>query len=781
MLLKRILLALLLISITLAPATVTRAGEATIRHIYIAGRQYPGSYGELAGYYATLQVRSVLEALGHSAMVWSPEDGSTTIYGLPESPVVIRPGDRIVQLKGRSLTLSIAPYIKNAKLYAPLDFFQQVLHARVEWVTATWEVEITPPPYNQAGGFGPVDADPATFSALGRDGAGRLYLVVATGPKQGLWRSTDHGRTWEEAGQGLTGPATDARLVAAPGETAYLLHAGALWSRPPGAAAWTRVATPDVPDATVIAAAAQEGGLLWVALDRAPSDGQALAYDLYHLDPATGQWQESDLDLAIAGLTTDPAGRLWAYGKWGAAVLTQGAWAPVHWQPTFRVFQIAVRPDDPQWVWALTTEGLRVSQDGGQTWQFSHLPFPADPAHYATFKLLPGVGQEVFLLTGEQGVLYSPTGGGQWYRVTGYWPDARVLDAVMDGERLLLASTGGGVVIPVRIPQPGARPLPRLAPRYIDWGPNLAAEARGAGSLWLDPQQADTAFALITRGEQGEMALLKTTDGGKSWAPLPLPAEPVADEFGRVRTPYLIHHPSRSGHYGLVYADSIQITTDGGATWSAIPAQSRPMNLPTHLTFLESGRLIGSWESRAGSRIIYSDDYKALNHVDGGPGWHIGTLVVNPAVPDRVYACDWDTRHPCQTSADGGLTWQPLAAQPPGVPPQKLHWSPAAPAELFAGRYVSRDGGKSWEPLPYFQEGDKLIHIAIHPKNPQQRAVVTEVATGGRHLLLSRDGGQTWSSVGQPPNSTWIHAIQFDAKGRLWVGADTGIWKLQNF
>lgn len=761
------LLSLALLGMGLAlPA---RAGEAGISAIYLRGNWHPGDYGEFVGDQITLMVRPILEGLGDYPMVWSPEEQSLTVYGAPESPVVVRVGDPVMQLKDRTVTLSLPPYISRNRLHLPTDFFRQGLGARVEWIPATRELEITPYPYSQVGEFGPPGAGPATFSAIGRDGHGRLYLAVADGPRTGLWRSADQGASWQQIDEGLTGPFAGARFLPAPGETAYLLLGGALWSRPPQSAAWSRVAMPV--EGEVVAAAVQSGGELWVALDRHPEDGQALAYDLYRLDPPSGRWQPSDLDLAVTGLTADSHSRLWAYGKWGAAVRENGAWAPIEWEPTLRVFQIVAHADDPRWVWALTHEGIRVSQDGGRTWQFSQLPFPADPAHYADYRLAQGVGTELFLLAGSQGVYYSPTGGGQWFRLTGYWPVATVVDAAMEGDRLFLATTSGGVIIPERIPQPEARQLPRLAPRPVDWGPDLAEGHQGAGGLWLDPEQPDTAYALLTTGGRGR--LYRTVDGGATWDPLPLPF--TESQIG----PILFLHPTRSGSYGVQGSSGLWVTEDGGESWRHLPQEFTPRQMLSHLTMLPSGRILGVFESRGGSSLVYTDDLQRLQRAEGAPGWHITSLVANPAVPDRLYACDWDDRHPCRVSVDGGATWTVLESQPPKEAgwPIQLSWSPAAPDELFAGRFVSRDGGKSWEAQPFWQAADRVLQIAIRPGEPQVRAAV--LATDqGHQVLVTRDGGQSWTSLGRPPGAQWAHAVRFDTAGRLWVGTDAGIFRL---
>lgn len=734
-----------------------------VQTVYIAGKAYPGSLAQMVNDYATLQVRPVLETLG-LGVVWSPEDGSTTVVGSPASPVVIRPGDRMITLKDRAVTLPIAPYFHEGRLHAPLDLFR-ALGIRSEWVSATREIELTPPPYNQVGEFGPPGAGPATFAGLGKDSSGRLYLAVADGPRAGIWRSSDHGLTWEELSEGI-GPVARARFIAGSKGAVYLIPDGAfgMWRLDESARQWVPVDAKLQENHVIEAVVDQEGALWFVA-------GISRIYDAF---PAGVYRYEPRAEFPELGgivdfwLTAD--GTLWAAGtKAGLHRLNGESWEHVLLDlPDRRAYQVVSSPTDPNWMWALAGGTVMASQDGGQTWQDTSPP--TNRERWEEMKLLPGSGTELFLLTGAGGVLYSPTGGGQWFRLTGYWPDATVLDAVMDGERLFLATTSGGAIIPRRIPQPQAAQLSRFAPRAAHWGPNLAEGHQGAGSLWLDPRQSDSAYAWLTLN--GESGLYRTEDGGAHWHELPKPPAALDHSWWR-----FFPHPTQSGHYGLLNPEGIWVTKDAGVTWSHLPYKQAPTSPLGGLTLLESGRILGVMVSRHGSDLLLFDATGTPKQVDMGAYVQIVGPVVNPTQPRQVYLCLTYEDDRCLLSNDEGESWEKLPGLPPLDDRPRLYWSSGDPAELMVGRWVSRDSGRTWQEMPFFQPGDRVIHLTVHPTNPLFRAAVVETDRG-HQLLVSRDGGQNWTPRGRPPGATWVHAALFDGQDRLWLGTDAGIWRL---
>ncbi|WP_374711686.1 stalk domain-containing protein [Symbiobacterium terraclitae] len=650
----RVWLLFLALALLMGSTAPVRASAPPISAVWIAGNYYPGGeLGEMVGDYAVLHSRRVLEALGFWVN-WSPEDGSKTVWGgyLTE-PVVFRPGEKQVTVGDQIFALPVAPYVKDGKMYAPLELFR-AMGLRVEWVSATREVEITPPPYSQVEPFGPAGT---LFTGLGQDEEGRLYLIVGDSSPS-AWQSSDRGATWEPL---------------------------------------------DV-----------------------KGDGEWLA--------------------ELVAADQNPAGATYP-----------GA------------YQVVSSPDDPSWAWALVQGAVMVSQDGGQTWQKAADPWPVNPEKWPDMRLVPGVGREVFLLTGDRGVLYSPTGGGQWFKVTGYWPDAQVRDALVVDGRLFLATTAGGVIIPQRIPQ-AAKALPRLAPKAIDWGGNLTGAFESAGRIWLDPQREGFVYALLSA--EGSQGIYRTADGGATWAPVPgIAVEGWWTGF--------FHHPTESGHYGYQRMDGIWVTRDDGATWHHIAREATLRTLMGNLMFLPSGRVMGNTDGLGGSHLYYSDDLRTLVSAEGAPPWHITSIVANPAVPGTLYACDWSDGRFCLTSTDDGATWQPLAAQPPAEagPPFRLSWGASAPDELIAGRFVTRDGGQTWEPLPFFQEGDRVREIVFHPGDPQHRVALLETDQGIQ-VLVTHDGGQSWASIGHPPGAPNIQSVAIDRAGNLWVSEHAGVWRI---
>jgi photosystem II stability/assembly factor-like uncharacterized protein len=89
---------------------------------------------------------------------------------------------------------------------------------------------------------------------------------------------------------------------------------------------------------------------------------------------------------------------------------------------------------------------------------------------------------------------------------------------------------------------------------------------------------------------------------------------------------------------------------------------------------------------------------------------------------------------------------------------------------LYCGGYVSRDGGRSWEPLSLGISS--VLALAISQEDP-----LLMYAGGCGGVYRSDDGGETWewASAGLDPE-TCVHALQIDAnRGSVWCGASTGV------
>lgn len=125
------------------------------------------------------------------------------------------------------------------------------------------------------------------------------------------------------------------------------------------------------------------------------------------------------------------------------------------------------------------------------------------------------------------------------------------------------------------------------------------------------------------------------------------------------------------------------------------------------------------------------------------PGTDIHAFAQDPDDPRRLVA--FVVGAGVLGSTDGGATWAPLAAQPPGDAPLDLA---AGGGKLYAatgdGIVVSLDGGASWQPLPA-QPAGGAASVTASAADP----LVLYAGTPSG-LSKSSDGGTTWTAVGPP-------------------------------
>jgi photosystem II stability/assembly factor-like uncharacterized protein/sugar lactone lactonase YvrE len=227
--------------------------------------------------------------------------------------------------------------------------------------------------------------------------------------------------------------------------------------------------------------------------------------------------------------------------------------------------------------------------------------------------------------------------------------------------------------------------------RTENGGRTWTAQRTPAKAYWFNSLVAlsptEALVCGVPYGWDGPGVLLRTSDGGQNWTPVPVGA---AD----ARLSSLTFTPSRATGY-LLAGDGLWRSSDGGKSWSRVP-------LPSVSAFNIATR-----------RIIALPDERTV--IVGG---------------NRALVC----------SADGGTTWKshPLPAEAKNPHRQFGALSFASPthgwAVLYGGDTLeTRDGGATWTPstapgLPFFQTAE--IGWAI---NSVQVARTT-------------DGGQSWSA-----------------------------------
>jgi photosystem II stability/assembly factor-like uncharacterized protein len=208
---------------------------------------------------------------------------------------------------------------------------------------------------------------------------------------------------------------------------------------------------------------------------------------------------------------------------------------------------------------------------------------------------------------------------------------------------------------------------------------------------------------------------------------------------------------------------------------------------------------------------------------DDQPTSSIGSIAVAPSDPNVVYVGTGEANIRGNVapgagifkSEDGGKTWKHVWKQVGQIGTMAVH--PKNPDIAFAavlghafgpnperGVYRTKDGGKTWEKVLYKNEETGASDVCIDPNNPrvifagmwQARRRPWELTSGGpgSDLYVSRDGGDTWTSLKKdakkkglpeglwgkigvavaPSNSQRVYALIEAEKGGLFRSDDGG-------
>ncbi len=330
----------------------------------------------------------------------------------------------------------------------------------------------------------------------------------------------------------------------------------------------------------------------------------------------------------------------------------------------------------------------------------------------------PSDPDRVFVAGADGGVWRTSDGGTSWQALTDALPTTAVGALAIDPADPNAIFAGSGEANFANHSRYGLGIY-----RSLDGGDSWEqfAEATFAGrccsAIVVDPGASNTVYAAITRaGGFPEMAAAKG-------------------------------HPGATGDLGLFRS------LDRGVTWtrlSGLPNVSAtsfaldPVN-PSRL-YCGVGHIFGNAQNGVWRSLDGGANWTKL--AGGLPGSQIGrvTVALAPSQPDRVYVL---ITRPADAAGDGAST---------------------------LGAWRSDDGGSSWAsiPVPSMQSsyGWYLSVVSVRPSDPNA------VLMGGVSLERSTSAGASWSTV-TPPHVD-MHALAWDASGRLWAGSDGGVHRSSN-
>ena len=259
--------------------------------------------------------------------------------------------------------------------------------------------------------------------------------------------------------------------------------------------------------------------------------------------------------------------------------------------------------------------------------------------------------------------------------------------------------------------------------------------------LAVDPHDATIVY-IATHG-----GLVRLVDGQR-W-------EYVGD--GRSDLMGFTHHPSErgvmyvSGHPDLSSRlpnpIGVMVSRDGGQSWQPL-ALAGKVDLHA-MTIGADGKTLYGWNV-TGSPGLYRISVRdgTWARVDATGLQDVFGLAAHPQQSDTLLA---GTRAGLVVSRDGGRTWSAMGRALSGVAVTAVAYHPKDRGILHAyaarpdlGLIKSDDGGQQWKSLGFFLgEKDAVNIFAISPHQSE----TLYISTFGSDLYLSRDGGKKWEPL----------------------------------
>ncbi len=338
--------------------------------------------------------------------------------------------------------------------------------------------------------------------------------------------------------------------------------------------------------------------------------------------------------------------------------------------------------------------------------------------------------------------------------------------------------------------------------RFRNIGPALMSGR--IGDIAVDPVDRSTWYIAASSG-----GVWKTTNAGVTF-------EPIFDNYGSYSIGCLALDPhdrftlwvgtgENNSQRSVGYGDGVYKSVDGGKSFTRVglensehigkivvhPEDSQTVFVAAQGPLWKSGGDRGLYQTQDGGKtwtqILTISDDTGINEVH-----------LDPHNPATMYATSYQRRRHTwvlidggpesgiHKSTDGGKTWRAINRGLPGGDKGRigLAISPHNPEVLYAiveaadgagGFYRSEDRGETWQRQSSYVSGSPQYYQEI-VACPHQFDRIYSLDT---LLMVSEDGGKTFSGLGEADKHVDNHALIVDPRdaNHLLVGCDGGVYE----
>jgi photosystem II stability/assembly factor-like uncharacterized protein len=622
-------------------------------------------------------------------------------------------------------------------------------------------------------------------------GTGESFIRSNVSIGNGVYKSTDAGKTWTHMGLEQTGRIPRVIIDPRNPDVVFVAALGTCYGPQPergvfrttnGGATWEKVLFVD-----------ENTGVSDLAMD--PTNPRILFAGTWQIDIKT--WGRQSGGPGSGVYVSRDGGTSWKQ-------LT-GNGLP---EPPLGKIAVAVAASDPQRVYALIETGHRGSlwrsDDGGGEWKKvndSRL-LNERPHYYTRMLVMPDDANEVYFPSNSMGVTYD---GGETAEQVEWGGDNHDMWADPENPSRMMIASDVGVLVSTTRGRSWARTRLPIAQMYhvsadsqvpyhvygqMQDGRSQKGPSRNPGgwsippSLWTTTAGCETGWAtpdpvdpdIVWGGCYAGVVERFDARTGMSRSVSPWPERTMGANAGEIRLRMNWTHPLViSPHdHNVVYVGSqyVHQTSDGGQTWKTI-SPDLTLNDPSmmgdsggltldNLSVEYAGTVFSIAESPLAKGEIWAGTNDGLIQLtrDGGENWSNVTPpsrllppkgTVSSLEPSRFaegtcYAAvdlhQVDDRDPyILVTRDWGKSWKAIQSDIPTSPLSYVHVvreDPFRQGLLYAGTenalYVSFDDGGSWEPLQ-----NKLPHAPVHWLTIQPQFHDLVVGTYGRGFYILDD------------------------------------------